>query len=101
MTALIAILVDTYRELASKRLFWLSMALSGLVVLIFALIGINEKGMSILGWTLEIPFINSTLMDRPSPNPEQRTRRKCKIRPASNCPGQNQGKNSRWYTITF
>ena len=63
MTAFIAILVDTYRELASKRLFWLSMALSGLVVLIFALIGINEKGMSILGWTLEIPFINSTLMD--------------------------------------
>jgi ABC-type transport system involved in multi-copper enzyme maturation permease subunit len=63
MTALIAILVDTYRELASKRLFWLSMALSGLVVLSFALIGINEKGMSILGWTLEIPFINSTLMD--------------------------------------
>ncbi|NBQ16418.1 MAG: hypothetical protein EBU31_17850, partial [Proteobacteria bacterium] len=63
MTAFIAILVDTYRELASKRLFWLSMALSGLVVLSFALIGINEKGMSILGWTLEIPFINSTLMD--------------------------------------
>lgn len=63
MTPFIAILVDTYRELASKRLFWLSMALSGLVVLSFALIGINENGMSIVGWTLDIPFINSKVMD--------------------------------------
>jgi len=63
MTALIAILVDTYRELASKRLFWLSISLSAIVVLSFALIGINERGMTIVGYTLEIPFINTTVLD--------------------------------------
>ncbi len=62
MTAFTAMLVDTYRELASRRLFWLSIALSALVVLSFALVGINERGMTVLGYTLEIPFLNSTVL---------------------------------------
>lgn len=59
MTQLIAILVDTYRELSSRRLFWLSLVLSALVVLSFALVGINEEGVQIVVWTLDIPFLNS------------------------------------------
>jgi ABC-type transport system involved in multi-copper enzyme maturation permease subunit len=62
MMALVAILVDTYRELASKRLFWLSLALSGLVVLCFAAVGINERGLQLLGWTIEIPLLNSSVL---------------------------------------
>lgn len=64
MTAFVAILVDTYRELSSKRLFWLSMALSALVVLAFALVGINEKGLSILTWTIELPLLNTSVLER-------------------------------------
>ena len=63
MTAFVAILVDTYRELSSKRLFWLSMVLSALVVLAFAMVGINEKGLSILTWTIELPLLNTTVLE--------------------------------------
>jgi ABC-type transport system involved in multi-copper enzyme maturation permease subunit len=59
VTQLLAILVDTYRELSSRRLFWLSLVLSALVVLAFALVGINEEGVQIVGWTLDIPFLNT------------------------------------------
>ena len=62
MTALLAMLVDTYRELSSRRLFWLSLVLSALVVMSFALVGINERGMTVLGYTLEIPFLNSSVL---------------------------------------
>ena len=62
MTAFLAILIDTYRELSSRRLFWLSMGLSALVVLAFAVIGINEKGMSILTWTIELPLLNTLIL---------------------------------------
>jgi ABC-type transport system involved in multi-copper enzyme maturation permease subunit len=56
---LLAILLDTYRELSSRRLFWLSLVLSALVVLSFALVGINEEGVQIIVWTLDIPFLNT------------------------------------------
>lgn len=55
-----AILLDAYRELNSKKLFWIVMALSLLVVLAFAMVGINEKGITILWFSLPFP-INSTL----------------------------------------
>jgi len=57
-----AVLVDAYRELNAKKLFWITMGLSLLVVLAFAAVGINEKGMSILWWTMEIEAFNSTIM---------------------------------------
>lgn len=63
MRQTIAIFVDAYRELNSKRLFWIVMGLSLLVVLAFAAIGINEKGLSILGWSFPAPF-NTTIFPR-------------------------------------
>jgi ABC-type transport system involved in multi-copper enzyme maturation permease subunit len=63
MMAFTAILVDTYRELASKRLFWLSIALSAIVVLAFAAVGINERGLVLLAWTIEIPLLNTGVLD--------------------------------------
>lgn len=43
-----ALLVDTYRQLNSQKLFWITLVLSGLIVAGFAAIGINEKGVTLL-----------------------------------------------------
>jgi hypothetical protein len=59
MTAFVAILVDGYRELKAKRLFALSMILSLLVVAVIGIGGLNEKGVTIFGFTLEVPMVNS------------------------------------------
>lgn len=47
MTAVIAILVDSYRELIAKKLFWFVLAISLLIVVSFGSIGFNAKGVSI------------------------------------------------------
>ena len=52
MTQTLALLVDAYRDLNSKKLFWMTIHFSWLVVLIFLAIGINDKGMTIFGWHL-------------------------------------------------
>ncbi|MFO0857095.1 MAG: hypothetical protein U0640_07040 [Phycisphaerales bacterium] len=52
MTQTWALFVDAYRDLNSKKLFWLSMVISALIVVAFAAIGIDEKGVSILWWRL-------------------------------------------------
>jgi ABC-type transport system involved in multi-copper enzyme maturation permease subunit len=52
MHATWAILLDTYRELRTKRLFWISLALSAVLVLSMAATGINENGLTILHWEL-------------------------------------------------
>lgn len=58
MRQTLAILIDSYRDLSHRKLFWISIALSVLVVLIFAALGINEKGIVIL-W-FEVPFVVNT-----------------------------------------
>ncbi len=54
-----AMLVDAYRELNSKRLFWITMVLSALVVAVFGMFGINERGLTFLHWEWPLPFFNS------------------------------------------
>lgn len=39
-----AILFDAYRELNAKKLFWITLALSGLVVVAFAMVSLTPKG---------------------------------------------------------
>lgn len=62
MTAFLAMLLDAYRELNAKKLFWITLALSGMVVLVFGSIGFDETGMSMLfGITrIDNEYINST-----------------------------------------
>lgn len=60
MTQTLAIFIAAYRELSARRLFWLAIAITLLVVAIFACLGINETGVTFLGWTLESPFFNTT-----------------------------------------
>lgn len=57
-----AFLVDAYRELNHRRLFWVSLLLSFLAVAVFAIVGINERGITILSWTLQSAQFNSTLV---------------------------------------
>jgi len=63
MTQTLAILIDAYRELNSRRLFWITLVLSGLVVAIFALLGIDETGISLAGWHFEM-FFNTSVISR-------------------------------------
>jgi ABC-type transport system involved in multi-copper enzyme maturation permease subunit len=55
-----ALAVDAYRELASKRLFWLVLALSILVAAAFAGISITPKGVGVLWFEIENEFVNSS-----------------------------------------
>ncbi len=48
-----ALFVDAYRELNAKKLFWITLGLNLFAVLIYASLGINEKGFSVLFWTFE------------------------------------------------
>jgi len=60
----LAIFVDAYRELNAKRLFWVTMILSGLVVAGFACLGNNERGMTFLTWTIENPAFSTAVIGR-------------------------------------
>ncbi|MFO0875012.1 MAG: ABC transporter permease [Phycisphaerales bacterium] len=59
-----AMLVDAYRELNYKKLFWITLAISVLVVVAFAAAGINEKGVTILHWQFDTPMLNTSVMSR-------------------------------------
>lgn len=58
-----ALFVDAYRELNSKKLFWITMILSGLVVAIFGAIGLNENGIAVLWYTIPNEFVNSQAIE--------------------------------------
>ena len=55
----IAIFVGAYRELSARKIFWLALAVSLLVVALFACLGINETGITFIGWTFESPFFST------------------------------------------
>jgi ABC-type transport system involved in multi-copper enzyme maturation permease subunit len=57
VTQSLALLLDAYRELNSKKLFWVTLAISLLVVIGFGAVGINDKGLTLLGWEFDTaPF---------------------------------------------
>ena len=58
-----AVFVDAYRELNHRKMFWVVLIISGLVVIAFAGVGINEKGLTVFGWSLPLPF-NTNIMSR-------------------------------------
>ncbi len=57
-----AMLVDAYRELNSKKLFWITMFLSGIVVGAFGAVGFDETGVSIFWKHFRSPFLNTTFL---------------------------------------
>lgn len=54
----LALFVDAYRELAAGKIFWITMILNVLIVATFAMIGIDEEGVSFLIW--DVGFIPLT-----------------------------------------
>ncbi len=63
MRATLALIIDAYRELNARKLFWITMAISMLIVLVYAAAGINEQGLTFLHWSLPGPsFLNSKLI---------------------------------------
>ncbi len=56
-----AILLDAYRALAAKKLFWIVLILSGLVVAAFGAVGINESGLTFFGWESDVGFTTAQL----------------------------------------
>lgn len=62
-----AMLVDSYRELNARKLFWITMLLSALVTLVIASLGIGPKGLTFLVWAFPIEvlgtFLNSSTLE--------------------------------------
>ena len=56
-----AMLLDSYRELNSKRLFWVILTLSILFVAVYGSIGFNEQGMSMFFglWDIESDLLTT------------------------------------------
>jgi hypothetical protein len=57
-----ALLVDAYRELNSKKLFWITMVLSLIVVIAFASFGLHPSGYSFLWFKFDEQFLNSRVI---------------------------------------
>jgi ABC-type transport system involved in multi-copper enzyme maturation permease subunit len=54
-----ALLLDAYRDLNSRRMFWIVLILSTLVAASFGGIGLTPTGFEILWWKFPSPFFNS------------------------------------------
>ncbi len=52
-----AILLDAYRELNSKRMFWFVLVLSGIAIGAFAVVGVGPYGLTIAGYDLDSSFV--------------------------------------------
>lgn len=64
MTQTLAIFLDAYRDLNSRKLFWLAVAISLLVVIIVGALGIDETGVSVLSFHFESKFVNTLFFPR-------------------------------------
>ena len=56
MSQTIAIFHDAYRGLKARKMFWIVLAMSALVVAAFACFGITDRGIKVLFWELEFPL---------------------------------------------
>ncbi len=55
----LAMLIDAYRELNARKLFWITMGLNVFVVVLYASLGINDKGVTFLHWQFENDVFNT------------------------------------------
>jgi ABC-type transport system involved in multi-copper enzyme maturation permease subunit len=57
LTQTLAIFHDAYRELNAKRMFWIVLILSGVVVVGFALVGVSNQHLTLAGKELGVPMM--------------------------------------------
>lgn len=62
MTQTLAIFLDAYRDLNSRRLFWLAVGLSLLGVLLVGCVGIDATGVSVLWFHIDSQFVNTSFI---------------------------------------
>lgn len=62
MSQTAAIFVDAYRRVNANKLFWVALVISALVVIAFACVGINERGVKLLIWQFDTPSFNSKIV---------------------------------------
>jgi hypothetical protein len=55
MLQTLALLLDAYRELNARKMFWISLIISGVVMGAFALLGVSDKGLTLLGMDIPAP----------------------------------------------
>ncbi len=54
-----ALIVDAYRDLNSRKMFWIVLAISGLVAGSMSAVGLSPNGFTIFGYELPSRFLNS------------------------------------------
>lgn len=62
MRQTLALFLDAYRELNARKLFWITLVLSVLVVGAYACIGINQTGVTILWFQMETSPFDSDMV---------------------------------------
>jgi hypothetical protein len=60
MTQYLALLLDAYRDLNARKMFWIVLIISFLVAGSFALVGLTPQGISIFTWKISMPYLNSS-----------------------------------------
>ena len=63
MIQTLALLHAAYRELNARKLFWITLGLSGLVIAAMASIGLNEQGLSVLWWQFDLALLGLHYME--------------------------------------
>jgi ABC-type transport system involved in multi-copper enzyme maturation permease subunit len=56
ITQTLALFLDAYRDLNSRKLFWITLILSALCVGAFALLGVSDKGLTLLSLEFDLPM---------------------------------------------
>jgi ABC-type transport system involved in multi-copper enzyme maturation permease subunit len=62
MSQTLALIWDAYRDLNSRKMFWIVLILSTLVAASFAAIGLTPTGFKIFFWKISSPILNSREM---------------------------------------
>jgi len=52
----LALFLDAYREMNARKLFWVSLVLSGIVVAAFAMVGLSDRGITLLWFEFRSNF---------------------------------------------
>ena len=54
MIQTIALIIDAYRDLNARKLFWITMILSGVVMVAFAFLGVSEPNLTFAKWHFDM-----------------------------------------------
>lgn len=62
MSQTLAIFIDQYRALKARKMFWIVLALSGLVVVLFGAVGIDDRGLTLFGFSIGLEALSTRHM---------------------------------------